>query len=139
MNIQNIILNLDKSAIVNPPASEIDIEKCNKKLGKIGVPQLPSDYVEFLKNCNGMEFNGMQIFGTENNEIVHHTAQNQIYYEHFDEIKELLFFGRIDDDLYTYNAKTQKYEARDINGFDIWDEYESFEEFFSKEMMKWLV
>ncbi|MDD2246078.1 MAG: YrhA family protein [Proteiniphilum sp.] len=138
MSIKDIILRLYEYALVNPPATDKDIDKCNNRLIKINAPQLPDDFVAFLQICNGMQYNGMQIFSTKQNEIIHFTAQNRIYYERFDEINDLIFFGRIDDDLYTYNAQMQKYQARDICSFDIWDEYNSFDEFFSKEIMKWL-
>ena len=65
--------------------------------------------------------------------------QNRLYKKGDEEIDNLIFFGRIDDDLYTYNFRTKRYEARDINGLDIWDQYHTFDDFFSKEMMKWLL
>ncbi|ULB34804.1 MULTISPECIES: YrhA family protein [Proteiniphilum] len=138
MIIKDIIRNLDEYVLANPPATGKDIDRCNNQMTKINAPRLPVDFVAFLQICNGMQYNGMQIFGSKQNEIIHFTAQNRIYYERFDEINDLIFFGQIDDDLYTYNAQTQKYQARDICSFDIWDEYNSFSEFFSKEMMKWL-
>jgi DNA topoisomerase VI subunit A len=46
----------------------------------------------------------------------------------------LLFFGRSDEDIFTYNPETQKYEARDITGFEVWDDYDTFEAFFKEEL-----
>lgn len=86
-----------------------------------------------------MEFNGMQIFGTNDNEIINSTIQNRNYRADYEDIEYLIFFGRIDDDLYTYNLRTKKYESRDICCLDIWDEYDTFDDFFTNEMMKWLV
>lgn len=139
MNINETIQNLDKGALVNLPASDHDIIKCNQELTKSNISPLPNDFIEFLKIANGIEFNGMQIFGTKKGEILKFTIQNRDYREDYDDISNLLFFGRIDDDLYTYNLRTQKYEARDICSLDIWDAYDTFYDFFSKEMMKWLV
>lgn len=138
MNIEEIIGNIDSEALLNSPATDRNIELCNSKLSKNNLPPLPAEFVAFLKICNGMEYNGMQIFGTKRNQVVNFTVQNQVYYERFDDIKKLIFFGCIDDDIYTYNTQTRKYEARDICGFDIWDTYDSFYDFFFHEMMKWL-
>ncbi len=139
MKIEEVIQNIDNNAIVNPPVTNGEISNCNNKLKENDIPQLPDSFIDFLRICNGMEFNGMQIFGTTNNDIINFTMQNRLYKKGDEEIDNLIFFGRIDDDLYTYNFRTKRYEARDINGLDIWDQYHTFDDFFSKEMMKWLL
>lgn len=139
MNIRKTIQNINENAIVNKPATENEIKSCNTKLSENNIPPLPKDIADFLKICNGMEFNGMQIFGTNDNEIINSTIQNRNYRADYEDIEYLIFFGRIDDDLYTYNLRTKKYESRDICCLDIWDEYDTFDDFFTNEMMKWLV
>ncbi len=134
--IKDIIEELDQDyALIYPPASEEDIESVNQDLSELGIGDLPAGIAEFFKICGGIEYNGMVIYGTYQNQIVSHNEDRHDYYQEFD---HLLFFGAIDDDIYTYNTSTQRYESRDINGMECWDEFDSFEEFFRGEMAQWL-
>lgn len=129
-------LNRDYAHVM-PPATASEIDRCNTGLSKYKLPQLPPDYIEFLKITGAFEVNGMQLFGTYGDGIV---MQNEMFrqYYHHKEFHSLLIIGRIDDDIYTYNESNGRYEARDINGFEVWDDYKSFYAFFFGEMMKWM-
>src|SRR5690606_818519 len=95
---------------------------------------------DFLKHCNGFAFNGVELFGTDIVtdpetgfqliDIVSYTEQQLEYYD-----EELLYFGCVDDDIYTYNPRSQKYETRDISGFEVYDEFESFGMFLENEIV----
>ena len=132
-------LNEHESAMTPRPATVEDIEWANKELKESGFPELPADYAAFLQQCNGFAFNGVEIFGTDivtdrdsGYELIDIITFNEQQREYYNE--NLLFFGRVDDDVYTYNPQTQKYEARDICGFDIWDDYENINDFLDKEI-----
>ncbi len=134
--IKNAINSLNRDyAVVCPSASDSDIKNINDELQSLDIPELPDGLANFFKICGGLEFNGMVIYGTYGNRIVDY---NEDCHDYYDELHHLVFFGVMDDDIYTYNTITQKYESRDINGMECWDEYDSFEEFFSGEMMHWL-
>ena len=132
-------LNEHESAMVPRPAIAEDIEWANKELKQSGFPELPTDYAAFLQQCNGFAFNGVEIYGTDHVtdtddgfeliDIITFNEQQREYYS-----ENLLFFGRVDDDVYTFNPETQKYEARDICGFDIWDDYETITDFLEQEI-----
>ena len=128
----------DEGAEVLPPATDEEINICNTELLKYKLPIMPPDYISFLKICSALEFNGMMIFGSYGCQIVEQNMALRKFYTHYHGSENLLIFGRIDDDIYTYNAANNRYEARDMNGFDIWDDYDSFKAFFFGEMMKWL-
>lgn len=134
--IKDIIGRLNRDyAVIYPPASDGDIECANIELQSFGVAKLPIGLVDFFKICGGVEYNGMVIYGTHNNQIARHNEDRHDYYKEF---PHLIFFGAIDDDIYTYNTTTQMYESRDMNGMECWEEYDSFEAFFSGEMVQWL-
>ncbi|MFI3302501.1 MAG: YrhA family protein [Rikenellaceae bacterium] len=134
--IKDIIGRLNQEyAQLYPPASDVDIERVNNYLLELEIGELPPSLVAFLKICDGLEYNGLIIYGTHDDDIVRHNEDKHDYYEEF---SHLLFFGSIDDDIYTYNATTQMFESRDINGMECWDEYDSFDTFFRGEMMQWL-
>lgn len=116
-------------------STDDEIVEINEKLRSENLPTLPDDLAEFYKIAGGLEFNGMQIHGTNNHEILTYNIDKHDYYEGYE---DYLFIGSIDDDIYLYNSTTKKYEVRDINGMEIWDEYDSFHDFFDLELLKWL-
>jgi hypothetical protein len=129
-------------AMIPRPATDEDIALCQEDLAESGFPPLPADYVAFLQICNGAAFNGVELHGTDivtdnetNFQLIDIVSFNEDipFLEEMEYLK-LLFFGRSDEDIFTYNPETQKYEARDITGFDIWDDYDTFEAFFKGEL-----
>lgn len=132
------IFSLEDAMVVRPATTE-DIEDANKELAGFGLPPIPSGYAGFLQRCNGFAFNGVEFFGTDIVtdpetgfqliDIVTFTQEQLDYFE-----EGLLYFGRVDDDIFTFNPDTGKYEARDISGFEVWEAYDTFEAFLEKEI-----
>lgn len=164
MIIQKDKLILLNDAMVVRPATTADIEEANNELENLSLPPIPSGYADFLQQCNGFAFNGVELFGTDmvsdpetGFELMDMVSfieqQHGIYVEQMldwgikdlseEALKyifphDLLFFGRVDDDIFSYNPQTQKYESRDINSYEIWDEYPNFEDFWQGEISKYL-
>lgn len=137
------LLLLDEAMIVRPATAE-DIEWANNELKKSNLPSIPNDYADFLRHCNGFAFNGVELYGTDNItdnvtnfqliDIVSFSEQQSEFYN-----DQQLYFGRVDDDIFTFNPAVAKYETRDISSFEIWDQYDSFEMFLDKEISTKLV
>ncbi len=130
-------------AMVPRPASHNDIISCQIELLDSLYPVLPNDYIGFLKICNGLSFNGVELYGTDivKDLITGYVLIDIISYNEelfCEENKNLLFIGCVDDDIYTYNAKTKMYEVRDICLLDIIEEYSGFCDFFIGEIYKYL-
>ena len=47
-------------------ADDNEIERLSKKFFKVYNIDIPREYVEFLRQCNGVEFNGCIIYGSNN-------------------------------------------------------------------------
>jgi hypothetical protein len=135
--------NYGSSAMIPRPATKGDITRCNKDLTDLGLELLPEDYVAFLKVCNGFAWNGVELYGTYQ---VSDPASSAGYIlmdivtmsdygddRYYDSIKtECLYFGRADEDVYTWNAATKKYEVRDLSCIsDVMEEYDTMVEFFA--------
>lgn len=121
------------------PASDEEIAACKEELDEIGSPLLPDDYVQFLKICNGLAWNGIELHGTNRVEDDDSTdyslddivSADMYYRELYGDLgAEYLYFGRADEEYYTFDSANSKYEARDRTGNDIMEEHESFEKFF---------
>jgi hypothetical protein len=138
------ILNNSQGAMIPRVATDKDIKRCNSDLKSLGLPVLPDDYINFLQTtCGGFAWNGIEIYGTD---IVSDPASSRSYQlmdivtktdegddRYWDTIEtDCLYFGRSDEEVYTYNTATSKYEARDLSCIsDIYEEYDSIYAFIN--------
>ncbi|PGA10766.1 YrhA family protein [Bacillus toyonensis] len=102
---KNLILEIEKieksfNDKLNTPATDTEVHRLRKHLKEKFNVDLPSEYEEFLKTVNGLDFNGLVIYGvdpslldTERDEqICGFIDTNEIWYENEFQ-KEYLFFG----------------------------------------------
>jgi len=59
------ILELDSSAWILRPTTSKDITECQKDLLKLSLEPLPQGYKDFLKKHNGLAWNGISFYGTD--------------------------------------------------------------------------
>ena len=137
------------SAMIVRPASAEDLVLCDTDLSDLDYPELPDEYADFLKICGGFAFNSAELYGTDivtNTEtnfqlidIVTATDDFNDYYVdggYLDLDYPLLCFGQWNGDYFTYDPQTGKYQVRSHECIgNIWDEYDSFIEFFMKEVV----
>ena len=135
------------NAIVNCGVYAQDLADCDEKLSALGYPELPDDYADFLKEHSGYAFNSVELYGvkkvTFNNsdfvieDIISATTDfNTRYVDevYLDTDYYLLCIGRQNGDYFTYDPCTCKYQVRSHECIsDVWNEYDTFEEFFIKE------
>jgi len=132
------ILNEDEGAMIPRPASEEDISECQNDLVELGLEPLPQGYIGFLKKNNGLAWNGIVFYSTDQVteagnpdgfRIMDLATMNDEFNERY-ELDEKVLLGRADEDYYTYNIETKKYEALELESREVWDEYDTFEDFF---------
>ncbi|USK34304.1 SMI1/KNR4 family protein [Bacillus sp. F19] len=117
------------------PVSDTEIIKMKQHIKqKFGNIALPESYIEFLKIVNGLDFNGLVIYGVdkvltdkeEDEEIQGFIETNELWYEN-DWKKQYIFFGDSDTAWYCYDLKESMYEELDkpsgtlIQSFDNFD------------------
>jgi hypothetical protein len=59
------ILTEDDGSMIPHPASNEDIERCQKDLEELGLELLPQGYIDFLKKNNGLAWNGIEFYSTD--------------------------------------------------------------------------
>jgi hypothetical protein len=132
------ILNEDEGAMIPRPASEEDIAGCQKDLIELGLEPLPQGYIDFLKKNNGLAWNGIVFYSTDQVteadnpdgfRIMDLATMNDDFNERY-ELDEKVLLGRADEDYYTYNIETKKYEALELESREPWEEFDSFEDLF---------
>ncbi|MCC5803894.1 YrhA family protein [Rossellomorea vietnamensis] len=117
------------------PASDIEIQKLNHTIKqKVGNIQLPDPYVKFLKKVNGLDFNGLVIYGVDEDllekEVDEHShglvKTNELWYEN-DWKKQYLFFGDSDTAWYGYDRKENIFVELDKPSGTLIQSFESFD------------
>jgi len=132
------ILNEDDGAMIPRPASEEDIAQCQKELIELGLEPLPQGYIGFLKKNNGLAWNGIVFYSTDQVteadnpdgfRLMDLVTMNDDFNERY-ELDEKVLLGRADEDYYTYNIETKKYEALELESREVWEECDTFEDLF---------
>ena len=132
------IVNEDDSAMIPRPATDKDITDCNKDLIELGLEPLPQGYIDFLKKNNGLAWNGIIFYSTDivteadnpdSFKLMDLVTENDDFNDRY-ELDEKVLLGRADEDYYTYNITTKKYEALELESREIWEEFDTFEDLF---------
>ncbi|EJR54229.1 hypothetical protein IIO_05839 [Bacillus cereus VD115] len=102
---KNLILEIEKieksfNDKLNTPATDSEVKKLRERMKKSFNVDLPSEYEEFLKTVNGLDFNGLVLYGvdsylldTERDESICGLIEtNEIWYENEFQ-KKYLFLG----------------------------------------------
>ncbi|MED3398811.1 YrhA family protein [Bacillus wiedmannii] len=106
---------------LNLPINEKELSKFRKSVvEKFGEDVLPQQYYEFLQTVNGIEFNGLIIYGIDQsfldfkpiNQVDSFFDANDIWESIKDE-DELIFFGDSDIAWYCYNVSKKKFVELD--------------------------
>jgi phytoene dehydrogenase-like protein len=133
------ILNEDDGAMIPRPASGEDIARCQKDLTEYGLEPLPEGYVDFLKRNNGLAWNGIEFYSTDQvfeadkpdgYRLMDLVTMNDEFNDRY-ELDEKVLLGRADEDYYTYNIETEKYEVLELESRDVMDEFDTFADLFS--------
>ncbi|MGW8749860.1 YrhA family protein [Bacillus wiedmannii] len=105
---KNLILKIEKieksfNDKLNTPTTDSEVQKLRERMKENFNVDLPSEYEEFLKTVNGLDFNGLVLYGvdsylldTERDESICGLIEtNEIWYENEFQ-KEYLFLGDSD-------------------------------------------
>ena len=121
------------------PASDTEIIKMNHNIQqKLGNIVIPESYIEFLKKINGLDFNGLVIYGVDKilldkevDEDIHGFIEtNELWYEN-DWQKQYIFFGDSDTAWYCYDQKEIVYVELDKPSGTLIQSFESFDSMLS--------
>ena len=132
------ILNEDSGAMIPRPASEDDITQCQRLLAEIGLEPLPQGYIDFLKKNNGLAWNGIIFYSTDQVteagkpdgfKLTDLVTENDEFNDRF-ELDEKVIIGIADDDYYTYNIESQKYEVLEFTSRELMEEFDTFADLF---------
>ncbi|MGG3476452.1 YrhA family protein [Peribacillus frigoritolerans] len=106
-----------------------------QKLGNIIIPE---SYIEFLQNVNGLDFNGLVIYGVDeilldneaDEEVQGFIETNELWYEN-DWQKKYIFFGNSDTAWYCYDLNKRVYVELDKPSGTLIQFFDSFDSMLS--------
>ncbi|MFB5763711.1 YrhA family protein [Paenibacillus medicaginis] len=119
---------------LNAPANENEISRFRKSVvEKFGEGILPQQYFEFLRTVNGIEFNGLKIYGIDNN-FLDSQPVNQVdsffdaneTWESIKDEDELIFFGDSDIAWYCFNATKKSFVELDKPSGELMETFNNF-------------
>lgn len=117
------------------PVSDTEIERINHNIQlKLGNIVLPKSYTEFLKKINGLDYNGLVIYGIDkglldkevDDDIDGFVEMNELWYEN-DYQKQYIFLGDSDTAWYCYDINENIYKELDKPSGTMIQSFESFD------------
>ncbi|MFP7735855.1 YrhA family protein [Priestia aryabhattai] len=117
------------------PASDREIMELNHNIQeKLGSMALPEPYIEFLKKVNGLDFNGLVIYGVDkalldkevDEDIYGFIEANELWYENGWQ-KQYIFLGDSDTAWYFYDLKESLYVELDKPSGTLIQSFENFD------------
>lgn len=141
---KDLLIDIEKiekkyGSSLRTPASDTEIIKMNhtiqQKLGNIIIPE---PYIGFLKEVNGLDFNGLVMYGVdeellekETDEEIHGFIEtNELWYEN-EWQKQYIFLGDSDTAWYCYAPKENVYVELDKPSGTFMQSFKSFDAMLS--------
>ncbi|MED2948810.1 YrhA family protein [Bacillus subtilis] len=119
---------------LNSPVTDQEIRNLEEAvLGKFPVNEIPSGYKKFLQTVNGLDFNGLVIYGLdqellreENDEEVYGFIETNEQWHENDEQKKYLFFGESDTAWYCLDVIQNEYLELDKPSGTLMNKFNEF-------------
>ena len=119
---------------LNSPVTDQEIRNFEEAvLGKFPVNEIPSGYKKFLQTVNGLDFNGLVIYGLdqellreENDEEVYGFIETNEQWHENDEQKKYLFFGDSDTAWYCLDVIENEYLELDKPSGTLMNKFNDF-------------
>ena len=119
---------------LNSPVTDQEIRNFEEAvLGKFPINEIPSGYKKFLQTVNGLDFNGLVIYGLdqellreENDEEVYGFIETNEQWHENDEQKKYLFFGDSDTAWYCLDVIQNEYLELDKPSGTLMNKFNDF-------------
>lgn len=122
-----------------PPASKAQLEELRDKAKKELGADLPAAYYHLLEKTNGVDSNGMVIYGSETAPIVGYEdrfiqglVEANLIWRDLESHKRYVFFGDASTSMYAYDVEDGSYKLLDRSSNDTLEEFKTFEELLQR-------
>jgi hypothetical protein len=126
-----------------PPATEDQLQRVVEDGSKELRAELPDDYLQFLQLTNGLDWNGVVIYGAGRNPIAAHPDRSisdivemNRNYRDDPRFGDLLVLGSNGMDIYTYRISANRYEIYDEVPHELIETFPTFDELMAKALTR---
>ena len=126
-----------KSFLCFPPAGKEALEQSNKELASFGNQHLPEDFCQFLELCDGLYYDGLELFGTKEHPrpTKEYTFTNLVKankpFSEYTFFYQKIIIGSMSENFIIYDNKNKLFAVIDRINLCSQVEFSSFEELFS--------
>jgi hypothetical protein len=121
------------------PGTDEEIQRLVERARQELRIELPTDYVDFLRLTNGLDWNGVVIYAADTTPIAGHPdriipdiIEMNLNYREDQRFADLLVIGSNGMDLYTYRISTDVYEVYDEVPHELLETLATFDELMTK-------
>ncbi len=123
-----------RNRFLNSGCSTTHLERFQEGVTKLFNYKLPKEYIEFLSYINGIEYNGLVLYGVDNTitndentnqEVTGYIETNEIWYEN-EHQKAYMFFGDGNISWYCYDIERDIYVELDKPSGSLVQEFQGF-------------
>ena len=125
------------------PATNEEIQRAVENGSKELGTELPGAYLQFLSQTNGLDWNGVVIYGATRNPIAKHPDRSiadiiemNLNYRDDPRFEDLLVLGSNGMDIYTYRISSDRYEIYDEVPHELIESFPTFDEIMSKALSR---
>ena len=135
-NLQEI-LSKQKDIICFTGANDEQIASISQKLLKNNIPSIPESYINFLKTSNGLSFDGIELFGTED---IPREEKKYIFpslfssnqdFSNYEFFINKLIIGITSENFIIYDSETKKYSTIDAISLHTLEEFSDIKDLLS--------
>lgn len=119
-------------AVIFPPARMSEINAVNQKLVEMDLGYLPQDFAEFLQFTNGLFWNGLEIFATQEHErdkgsyFHREIIKTQMLYTQNPMVKGKIILAYSNEDVVAYDCFRKEYQILDRYTYTIFIKFPKF-------------
>lgn len=128
---------------LEPPVLEVELQNFSAKLQKNYSITIPLQYAMFLQIVDGLEFNGLIIYGTKKSIMDPYSSSldffemNNVFQgELRDRGYDIIIIGEDSTGLLSFDNKMNQFQYRDRIGLDRVESFTSFEQMLKEEIEK---
>lgn len=147
MNYISLLNNIEKTISswgdkLEPPITLEELVKFKERVKCLYKLNLPDCYVNFIKKTNGLEFNGLIIFGSKNSKasagsLIDLVESNEILRDSAIQLPDkTLVIGESSTGVLTFDGINHVYQYRDRIALERVQPYLSFDDMMTKELTK---
>lgn len=119
------------------PMGTDSIEQTNQELINSGNPPLPSDFCDFLSLCDGIYYDGLELFGTKEHPrptkeyVFTNIIKANTPFSEYSFFSQKLIIGDMSENFIIYDSKNKLFAVIDRTNLCSQVEFSSFEELLS--------